>query len=205
MSTFRPRRVSRDVRSIIALSLVCLMVPSVALAHDEETWVEGKIDHSGFGAAVLKVCDIHGETGFFFGGRGGWILNHTLVVGAGIYGLMNPIMAIGRHELIVTFTCVEFEYVVNSPKLIHYSFYAGIGGGNVEYIDVQRPFDYDYDATDAFFIAEPGANVILNVTTFFRLAVGASYRFVSGVEKEGLRNSDFDGPSANLTLKFGKF
>ncbi|UCB52820.1 MAG: hypothetical protein JSV10_01645 [Candidatus Zixiibacteriota bacterium] len=172
--------------------------------------MEGKIDHSGFGAAVLKVCEIQGETGLFFGGRGGWVLNHTVVVGAGIYGLINRIKAkgigpAGRHELSVTLTCLEFEYVVNSPKLIHYSFYAGIGGGNVEYIDVQRHFDYDYDATDAFFVAEPGANVILNVTTFFRLAVGASYRFVSGVEKEGLRNSDFDGPSANLTLKFGKF
>lgn len=189
---------------------ICFMAVSVAWAHDEETLVEGKIDHNGFGAAVLKVCEIQGETGFFFGGRGGWIINHTVVVGAGVYGLMNPIKAkgigpAGRHELSVTLTCLEFEYVVNSPKLIHYSFYAGIGGGNVEYIDVQRPFDYDYDATDAFFVAEPGANVILNVTTFFRLAVGASYRFVSGVEKEGLRNSDFDGPSANLTLKFGKF
>lgn len=63
----------------------------------------------------------------------------------------------------------------------------------------------DNNNADLFFVVEPGANVDINVTSFFRLGIGASYTFVSGVSFEGLRNSDFIGASGVITFKFGKF
>jgi hypothetical protein len=58
---------------------------------------------------------------------------------------------------------------------------------------------------DAFFIVEPGLNAELNMTRFFRVDAGISYRFVSGVDQYALVDDDIAGPSINLTFKFGKF
>ncbi len=55
------------------------------------------------------------------------------------------------------------------------------------------------------FVLEPAVNAELNVTTWFRLNAGVSYRFVTGVTQVGLDNGDFSGPTATLTFKFGTF
>jgi hypothetical protein len=59
--------------------------------------------------------------------------------------------------------------------------------------------------TDFLFVLEPAVNAELNVTSWFHLNAGASYRLVSGVSQEKLENSDFSGMTATLTFKFGKF
>jgi len=112
-----------------------------------------------------------------------------------------------RLDLDLTLGGFEFEYVSRSAKLIHYSFRALIGSGEVDYIGHDRPIDdtlFDYHR-ESFFVAEPEVNLMLNVTKFSRIGVGASYRFISSVNLEGLTNSDLDGPSASLILKFGRF
>ena len=62
----------------------------------------------------------------------------------------------------------------------------------------------DWDA-DAVFVLEGAVNGELNITTYFRLGLGAGYRYVSDVDMEGLSNNDFSGPVGVITLKFGKF
>jgi hypothetical protein len=196
-----------------AVAFLFLLISTTAFAaEDEETLVRGKIEHNGFGALVVKLTEIHGETGVLLGLRGGWIINHKVVVGGGVYGLFNDIQAKGisydeRLDLDLTLGGFEFEYVSRSAKLIHYSLRALIGSGEVNYIGHDRPINDTlfYYHRESFFVAEPEVNLILNVTKFFRLGVGASYRFVSSVNLEGLTNSDLDGPSASLILKFGRF
>lgn len=58
---------------------------------------------------------------------------------------------------------------------------------------------------DSFVVVEPSFQIELNVTQFLRINVGAGWRFVTGVEKYDLSNSDIGGPSVNFILKFGRF
>lgn len=59
---------------------------------------------------------------------------------------------------------------------------------------------------DGIFMFEPGANFMFNITTFLRIGLGASYRFVSDVERlDGLESRDLNEASANLSFMFGKF
>jgi hypothetical protein len=49
-------------------------------------------------------------------------------------------------------------------------------------------------------------NVELNVTDWFRVSAGASYRFVSGLNSlRGMETKDLAGPSVSIALKFGAF
>jgi hypothetical protein len=56
-----------------------------------------------------------------------------------------------------------------------------------------------------YFIVEPGLNIELNLFRFMRIAVGGTYRFVSGLDMANLGNRNLSGPTANLMFKFGRF
>ena len=93
---------------------------------------------------------------------------------------------------------------------MHFSVYSLIGAGGVSYragLFNHNGTDLDHGGspTDAFFVFEPAANVELNIVSFLRINAGVSYRFVSGVNFDDLKNSDLAGISGQLTLKFGAF
>ena len=186
-----------------------LLIMGASAQAQDETLISGKIESGGFGGPVLKITEINDETGIMVGGRGGWIINHTFVIGGGGYGLANDIKAkdvisVQKLYLDMGYGGLEMEYIINSSRLIHLSFHTLIGAGGINYEGRGGRFDYN-DDPDAFFVAEPGANVMLNVTEFLRVGVGVSYRYINGVDLVGLKDTDLDGASANLTLKFGKF
>lgn len=197
-----------------------IMLLSVSVfAQEEETLLEGKIDHGGFGGPMVKFSTIKNDFALLVGGYGGWLINHTFLIGGGGYGLSTRINAspsaqnkYGEGEqlkLMFGYGGGVLEYVNRSNRLIHYSVSTLIGAGGVTYTERNQ---YNYDdgnehkgPTDAVFVLEPAANIELNVASFFRINAGASYRMVSGVNLEGLKNSDLSGPSMNLALKFGVF
>lgn len=108
---------------------------------------------------------------------------------------------------------LDVEYIFNFNDLIHFSIHSLIGGGNVGVRTRERVwngFTWDPDMEwdhhfDEFFVVEPGLNIDLNVTTWFRASVGASYRYVTGVSEDVSSNKDLRGPSASLTFRFGSF
>ena len=199
------------------LALLAVLIAFPALAQDEETLLTGEITHGGFGGPVVKFTRLDGEFGLLIGGRGGWIINHSFVIGGGGYGLVNSIPGpegipmMMEPLLTVGYGGFEMEYVHHSGKLIHSSLNLLIGGGGAGYHEkANEDWDFGNDSQnnptwDSFFIAEPGIAVELNITSFFRIGAGGSYRFVSGIEKNGLTNEDIGGPSVVLTFKFGKF
>jgi len=198
----------------LSLAIIMLIFFSCQSFAQEETLVGGgEVTHGGFGGPVIKYTQIDGEPGVLVGGRGGWIINHTFVIGGGGYGLINNIHAnipisADREEPFINFGYggLELEYIIRSDELVHFSAYMLIGGGGVTYKDNlwNDRIEWNY-GSDAFFIFEPSANVEVNIISFFRINAGVSYRFISGLNFDDLKNSDFAGPSATLTFKFGKF
>ena len=196
----------------VAILVLLVFVAAPVLAQ-EETLLKGKIESGGFGGPVVKFTEIKDEFGLFVGGRGGWIINHTFVIGGGGYGLATQnieadfVGSDGRRpHLQMGYGGLELEYIHNSNKLVHFSVQALIGAGGATYGNSDSNInDWNNFEDDAFFIAEPGVNVILNVATVFRIGFGAGYRFVSGLDLKGLSDEDLIGPSAVLTFKFGRF
>jgi hypothetical protein len=192
--------------------LLALILLPLSLYGQEKTLLEGEISHGGFGGPVVKFTSLNGDFGVLVGGRGGWIIDHTFVLGGGGYGLANNIgvgKTLNGNDLSLNFGYggFEMEYIQNSDELIHYSAYLLIGAGNVSYRywDNELNDKDDFD-NDQFFIAEPAVNVELNITSFFRLNAGLSYRFITGANYDNnIDDSDLQGLSGVLTLKFGKF
>lgn len=141
-------------------------------------------------------------------GRGGWIINHTFVLGGGGYGLTTHVdsdtLGDGTvRRLDMGYGGVEMEYLADLFRLIHWSASLLLGAGAVSYRDTSG--NVVPENGDAFFIAEPGAYAVRNVTEFFRLAAGASYRFTSAIALERLAAADMDGTAIVVMAKFGSF
>ena len=68
------------------------------------------------------------------------------------------------------------------------------------------PGYYDgYLDSDAFFVFEPGMEIELNIVSFFRIAIGGSYRYTSDINLIGHDPDLLRNFNAYFTLKFGKF
>ncbi|MHB9030773.1 MAG: hypothetical protein ACYC9O_18550, partial [Candidatus Latescibacterota bacterium] len=201
---------------IPAYILVLFLIATFAHGQ-EQTLVRGDVERSGFGGPVIKYTRIHDQNAFLVGGRGGWFFNHSLMLGGGGYGVISevdaPSGALGPWEkspldIEFGYLGLEIEYLRNSGSLLHYNFYTLLGGGADNYVkDAGSVWDSNEQSgeTDFMLVMEPAITGELNVTPWFRLNAGISWRLVSGVEQAGLDNSDFSGPSAALTLKFGRF
>ncbi len=200
------------MKAIVATALIlALALPAFAFAEDE-TLLGGKFSSGGFGAPVVKFTNIHDKFAVLVGGRGGWIINHQLIIGGGGYGLVQNNIdrrVVGPYEstfLTTGYGGFMMEYDLNPHKLVHGSLIMLIGGGGLNRAIEGPDYWRTVDGTgDGFFVFEPEINFTLNVTSFMRLSTGASYRFISGVELNGLSNNDLAGPAGTLALRFGKF
>ncbi|MCC5907469.1 MAG: hypothetical protein JJU13_14755 [Balneolaceae bacterium] len=181
-------------------------------AQQAQTLFDGEVSHGGFGGPVFKIGNVAGSTGFWIGGRGGWIMNldehHAISLGGGGYGLVSD------HGVPVPSTEEDLyalngyggfivEYTNRSYNIVHITANSLIGAGGL----MLREKDYQEvnDDVDTYFVFEPGVNVELNVTSFFRIGAGASYRLTSGINRFGFSDSDFSGLNGVITFKFGKF
>lgn len=201
------------IKKMMMGAMVFVFCISLFGEYEEETLFQGEIVHGGFGGPVVKFTQVKDEFGVLVGGRGGWIINHTLSLGGGGYGLANqiagpeglpyvePILSLGYGGF-------EMEYICRSGRLLHSTVSLLIGAGGVGYVEGDKGCCLDREDKenlDSFFIVEPSFQVELNVSSFLRMDLGIGYRFVSGVETEDLSNSDIGGPSLNLIFKFGRF
>ena len=203
---------------LLSLFILSFVNPSPA----EQALLSGKITHGGYGAPVIKFTSINGESAVLVGGQGGWIINHTLAIGGGGFGLAtehHPEMVYAttpwsKDELrtSVGYVGVMLSYIGMSDQLLHPTLDVLIGGGELHEDFANDSFEHDqweeedHDCPSSeFFIVEPTISAELNIVSFMRLNAGVGYRFVDGVDSWGFSDSDISGLSVSTMLKFGKF
>lgn len=192
------------------LVLVLLVVFSITIFAQETTLLSGTMTNGGYGSPEIKYTQVGNNSGLLTGGKGGWIINHTLIIGGGCYGLVNNIQTNTIIDGSSTYLSFEYgglvlEYIKNSDDLLHFTFSALIGGGSVNFRNAHDEKLLDEDDAATFFIFEPGVSVEANITSFFRVNLGVSNRFLSNVNMDRFNQENLGGLSSNLTFKFGEF
>jgi len=183
----------------------------------EETLLDQPIESGGYGSPSFKFSRLGDKFAVLVGGHGGWLINHSFLIGGGGYGLVNSITAsqtaqtyFGTGSDLKTqfgYGGLFLEYLGNPNALVHYSVSTLIGAGSVHY-GYWNDFDQPYGEPSrgsAFFVLEPSVGAELNVTRFFRINPGVSYRLVRGSDLPGISDADMSDLSVYLSFKFGKF
>jgi len=193
-----------------------LMIVVMLLLAAREAAAQGQPPREGsgnghFGAPVLKVTTIRDQGAVMLGGRGGWNVSPSLVLGFGAYGTMTEVdaapgvMPAASYALDVKIETFGFdmEYAVRPAAPTHLTLTAFVGGAaNHYYKDGTNEQEGE---TDFMLVLEPSVGVERRVTRWLHLNLAASYRLLGGVEQAGLQAGDLQGPSAVLAAKIGRF
>lgn len=202
---------------ILAVNLLIfvplLNFPLDTYAQESQTLISKDIRHGGFGAPVYGVTVVNGQPSYLRGIRGAWVINlsgdHAVNIGLGSYRSGNDFEParwtnpdISEPDMETKYRGFELEYTSRSYRLVHFSLQTLVGSGTVRY----EKEDLNLDKTsDNYFVLQPGINVNLNITNWFRLSGGLFYRYAGGVNLEGTGNTDMSGIVSFVGLRFGKF
>lgn len=187
------------MRGIIAGAVALVVVTTVGRAQ-ERTLVGDRIESGGFGAPVVKFTEVLGDFAVLAGGRGAWIIDHTVMIGGGGYGLVTDVYdfrLVPAPRIRFGYGGLELSVVAASNSVVHFSVMSLVGGGGIT-MGAPGP-------TDAVFVLEPQLNLVLNVTPYMRLAAGGGYRWVTDVDWYPLTDDDMSAWQVSLALKFGRF
>lgn len=211
----------------LTVILVCILAASLCFAQDDydesskneiKTIFNKETSATGFGAFDMVFTGIKDGYALLLGGHGGLIFNKKVMLGFGGYGITTPIKFDGIDpseplELTGGYGGFVLGYVLAPREVFHAAFPVtiGVGGMNVREADfrydINDPLVNDRIENSIFVVIEPGAQMEINITRFFRLAVGLSYRITEGVnlEKNNITDKDTSGLAGNVSFKFGGF
>lgn len=165
-----------------------------------------------YGGPEVRATRLAGQGAVLAGARGGWIINHHLLLGVAGYANAGRAVRAGRAlpsgraaDLGVGYGGVDLGWVHRPSRPVHLTLGALVGAGAVGYRDPAAPVDGWTDTGDAFFVTEPSAALELNLAPRVRVALGGSYRLVRGARLATVRDRDLQGPAGTLMVKFGKF
>ena len=186
-----------------------------------------EMTHGGYGAVLLNYSKIDGKDAFLAGMRGMWIINHGIGIGIGGYGFASdlkyenpPGSSPEDYNLAGGYGGLVIEPIIAAKHPVHVSFPVLIGAGGVAYIRnywktyPHHPDEYTYYTEDAsaYFVLEPGVELEFNMVKFFRIGLGAYYRYTSDINLSAWNGIDYTDVSPDLkefsfglSLKFGKF
>ena len=208
--------ISRTV-GIMLLMTGPLFGQDPATASQTQTLVQGNIESNVLVAPDFKFTELGGDFTGMAGLYGGWLINQKLLIGGGAYFQTNEgVVSDMRYGGAV------LEYFTNPSRLVNFSVRGLVGAGSATLTRFTRPiifcdafsgcgfspdhpttnrppFDNSFQVDETFLVAEPEANVTLNVTEKFRIGFGGGYRFVGAANGFEER---LDGVTANLTAQF---
>lgn len=193
-------------RAVIVAMLLLLAGEAAAQAQVPSSRTRGY-----FGAPVLRYTALRDQGAVMFGGRGGWNITPSLLLGAGAYGTLTEVDAReaavpgapGSLDLKFESFGLDLEYAARPAAPTHLTLTTFIGGGAARYAIDET--DEQWGETDFMLLLEPALGLEQRVTRSLHLNLAVSYRLVRGVEQPGLRNSDLEGAAIALAAKFGRF
>lgn len=210
-----------NYRSAFTLLILAILCFKASAQNDEsgmQTLLGGGIyANGGYGGFNMAYTELDGLGTIYFGGQGGWVINHTFVIGGGGYGFTSDLRfdqeLNADYQFDGGYGGVLFEYILKPNRVIHFSFPLLIGGGGVRYTRDTRNYNSGFQQDEAgFFIIEPGVELQINVLPFMRVAFGGRYKITSDINlnyrisNNRIANSGLlRAPSANISFKFGRF
>ncbi|NMO16195.1 hypothetical protein HPC49_34680 [Pyxidicoccus fallax] len=176
---------------------------------EQRTLLDGEREYGGYGGPSATYSRMLGKNVLLVGGRGAWLIDRRFAVGAAVNGLIPtraafPVGTNERYDLRLGYGGLWLEYVFTPHRVLHSTVGVLLGGGWLN----RRSGRFAGEETlgvDALFVTEPSVMTEVNVTGFFRIGAGVSYRYMGGVDLEGLESSDLSAFAGTLYLKFGSF
>jgi hypothetical protein len=213
------------MKKSLLIIAVSILIPAGIIAQDPEfqyyknkemkTLLGRNRSGGGYGSFTTGYTTIDNKHALLFGGRFSWIASHTVGIGIGATGFINEYHyepSLDRNVFLTGgYGGLYIEPILFPRFPVHLSFPVLFGAGGISFISKDDNFNNNFiENSKAFLLIEPSAELELNLTKFFRLAFGATYRFPTQFDAGLPGNYTIDieslkSLSYTVTLKFGKF
>ena len=161
----------------------------------------------GFAGPLINIIDLDGKTAYMGGFSAGIIFNGQFILGIYELEMQNTIFTdntnyIG-YKMDFDHKGIWLGYIFRSKNVIHFNTNLQVGKGNLEVYDDINDVWLEDDFT---ILLTPSVEAEFNIAKFFRVGIGANYRFAFDVnELDNYDNNDFSGIGAFISFKFGWF
>jgi hypothetical protein len=191
-------------RRIGALVLLVTGFPAAAWAQRSESAFGSRMsDFGGYVELDTRFGNMMGDFAAFAGARAALRLKRHVYLGIGGSGLATDNAQIPgatpgvSHRLNMGYGGFIVGYAVPTREFLDLTADVLIGGGGVSVDGLNQ--------SDEFFAFEPSVGVELRIAPVLRLGLGASYRFVGGVDLQGVDDSDLRGLTGTASIRLGWF
>jgi hypothetical protein len=208
-------------------AIFCLNQLSFAQDNNENSEIgtlfnkDQNISHGGYAALEFGYTPVAGRSAMLTGFQTAWVIDHTLELGINAKAFVtNPLPDVNLENRNYMYTGgyggLHIAATIMGDKPINVSFPVLLGAGAISYIRTEYTGYYDDfypESHYAYFVIEPGIDVQLNMTRFFRISAGVSYRYTSDIYLIYSNTSTASiaspsilrGVNASIKFKFGKF
>ena len=177
------------------------------------------VHNGGYGMLVMKYGRILDQDAYWFGLRGGWLINHQFTLGIAGHGLTsrvinnewlpdNPDPNVNA-RLLTGYGGLLLEPILFHNELFHVAMPITIGAGGATYGIERRNWwteiEVPNNVGEAYFALEPGLELEINVLRFMRINLGASYLYTSDIRIPEVDPAFMRGFMGSFGLKFGSF
>jgi hypothetical protein len=189
-----------------------------------------QVEHGWLAAPDIKFARVNGRDAAIVGAYGGWVTDRTFLVGGGAYWLANghdgtemaygglvlewlartdrrvgfgarALVGGGEATIPVPFGRPYGPMPFNTGSDVRFgNRHHGGNPGRPPMPGGEAPYRGAVGWNEAFFIAEPQVNALLNVSGWCRITVGAGYRLIGGASAIDDR---LRGVSGTIAVQFG--
>ncbi|MRH99351.1 hypothetical protein GH721_02300 [Kriegella sp. EG-1] len=211
---------NQKIISLMLFLCICL----INYGQEKETNEEGdyvefndrnNVVHGVYLGLNMRVGEIMDKDAFMAGLKVAYVANQQFEVGFEgnfLYSeqdIYNTTLS-RNEDLIGVYGGLHLEPILFSKSRVNLSFPLLIGAGGVgyidsNYIDSEHDEELDEDDFDGFVVAEPGINVLFNVSRYLQLEAGIKYRFTSKIDLVPHSIDRVNGFSAGIGIKVGVF
>lgn len=208
------------MKKILSLAAAIIFATGLYAQFDDEyeekefrTLFGENTEIGGYGAFGTSYSQINGLDAISFNGRGAIILGQGIALGITGTGFLTDYFydeAVKEDaNLAGGYGGVFIEPIILPNFPVHISVPVTFGVGGVAYSYLYDNNNYEWDSrvedTEVFLVLEPGVELEVNLTRFFRLAIGGYYRLTSDLSLYQTEPDALSGFSGGITFKFGKF
>jgi hypothetical protein len=207
---------------LLSLCTIGLVLGQESEDDEIKTLLKKGTKFGGFMGVTVKLADINHYNTVLVGGNMGALFNDNFMLGAGGYGISSTNSFDGKIDEFVSTTQPLYlyggygglilGYKLFPNEIVHVSIPVLIGGGGFEISDIEGNNVNDISINNTVeqttaLVIEPSIEAEVNVTKFFRIAIGGGYRLVQGTNFKinDISDNDLTSWSAHFSLKFGKF
>ena len=181
---------------IIAILFSLITVTFAAAAQD--TLLDGPLTVDGNIAFTGVVTSYQSEPLFLLGGNWTALVNHTLILGCGLYATPFSKQLV-EGKFLFTYGGPILGWSFFPERLFHLSAECLFGKGSAWYKG-------ENDNTQSFYVIEPQGTLELNVSQHFHIGLGGGYRFALGTPDGAVfTRTSLSGWYGELLIKFGDF